>query len=78
LPKVLTAISLNPKQTAEQASSGFKAVSEEELRKSMAEIMKSRPGIGFSPLMGEMMKLYRGKADGALIAKIVNEGVGNG
>ena len=57
----------------------FETVSEDELKKFLEQVIKKNEGImedkrrAFNILMGEMMKKYRGKADGALIAKVVKE-----
>jgi Glu-tRNA(Gln) amidotransferase subunit E-like FAD-binding protein len=56
---------------------GFKALSEEELRKIIREIFRKYPHLvkekRISALMGEVMKSARGKIDGKTISKVLNE-----
>ncbi|NYZ79723.1 Glu-tRNA(Gln) amidotransferase subunit GatE [Candidatus Micrarchaeota archaeon] len=79
IPHILKKLAANPKLKATDALEGFETVNEDVLKKSLDEIVKnnkdvlSDPRKAFNVLMGEMMKKYRGKADGALIAKIVKE-----
>ncbi|MEM0372322.1 MAG: Glu-tRNA(Gln) amidotransferase subunit GatE [archaeon] len=82
VPSILKKLAANPKMKASDALEGFEAVDESVLKKSLDEIIKkdetvlSDPHRAFNVLMGEMMKKYRGKADGALIAKMVKERTG--
>lgn len=82
IPHILKRLASNPKLKASEAIEGVEAVNEGVLRKSLEEIVEenkeimSDPRKSFNVLMGEMMKKYRGKADGALIAKLVKEKTG--
>ena len=79
LPNVLKAWAGNPKMKLEDVlkSAGTETVSEAELSKEIKAIFKSDPSLkgderkAFRVVMGEMMKKYRGKADGKAIADLV-------
>lgn len=51
--------------------SRFGAISDEELKEGMKEIVSNDPSASVQALMGEAMKLYRGKADGKRIMGIL-------
>lgn len=57
--------------------SGLKALSEDELRKIINKIFRNNPNLvkekRVSALVGEVMKIARGKIDGKIIAKMVGE-----
>jgi glutamyl-tRNA(Gln) amidotransferase subunit E len=82
IPHILKKLAVNPKLKASDVLEGFEQVNEDVLKKALEEIIKenkevmSDPRKAFNVLMGEMMKKYRGKADGALIAKLVKERIG--
>jgi glutamyl-tRNA(Gln) amidotransferase subunit E len=61
-------------------SLGLKTAEEGEVRKVVASIIRDRREFirekgdaAFSPLMGEAMKELRGKADGAVVSRILHE-----
>ena len=68
-------------KSIQEAAKEFKMVSEDELKNSLETIIKDKQinlddnRKAFNVLMGEMMKKFRGRADGALISKIVKERV---
>jgi glutamyl-tRNA(Gln) amidotransferase subunit E len=80
IPKILEALSLNPGKPVKKTvdSLGLERAGKDELRNSIKKIVEknkdalSKPS-AFNIIMGQVMKELRGKADGALIAKIVKE-----
>lgn len=51
----------------------YRAVSDEKLEEEIKDILKSRPGISFNGIMGELMKRYKGRVDGKKAAEIIKE-----
>ncbi|MFA6028100.1 MAG: GatB/YqeY domain-containing protein [Patescibacteria group bacterium] len=50
-----------------------KQLSEEELRAIIVKVVAANAGLGFGPMMGKVMAQAKGKADGALVQKILKE-----
>jgi Glu-tRNA(Gln) amidotransferase subunit E-like FAD-binding protein len=78
IPNILEIV-CKDKTSIEQAieKSGLKSLTEEELRKIIKDIFKKCPELvnekKVSALMGEVMKLTRGKIDGKTVSKVLNE-----
>lgn len=53
--------------------SKFKAVSTEQLEHDIKKIISTNKGASFNALMGEVMKKYRGKVDGKLVADLIKK-----
>ena len=82
LPELLEYFSNNPEGTLENClkDKGLGAISDELLRKLVREVIAKNPqhaaAKNIGPLMGDVMKLVRGKADGAKVAKFLKEELG--
>lgn len=48
-------------------------LSEEEIKKIVDEVLASSPNQAIGPVIGQVMKKTAGRADGGLVAKLVNE-----
>ncbi|MFP4402941.1 MAG: Glu-tRNA(Gln) amidotransferase subunit GatE [Candidatus Woesearchaeota archaeon] len=57
--------------------SKFKTISDVELKKGIKEIIDNNKNLPYGAIMGEVMKIYRGKADGKLINEIVRNNIKN-
>ncbi len=74
---VLKELCKNPKKSVEEIikTRGLKPVSENEIEKIIDEILKKYPELAemkkFSAIMGEAMRVLRGKADGKIVAEII-------
>ncbi len=55
----------------------FKAVDGLEVERTIKRIIKSKPGLSFAAYMGLMMKKFRGKVDGRLLAETIKRELGN-
>ncbi len=53
--------------------SRYKLASNEELEKEIKKIIGANKGASFNALMGEVMKKYRGKVDGKLVAELIKK-----
>ncbi|MEM4244889.1 MAG: Glu-tRNA(Gln) amidotransferase subunit GatE [Candidatus Nanoarchaeia archaeon] len=53
--------------------SKYKSVSTEQLEKDIKKIIDDNKGAPFNALMGEVMKKYRGKVDGKLVAELIKK-----
>ncbi|MEK6860728.1 MAG: Glu-tRNA(Gln) amidotransferase subunit GatE [Nanoarchaeota archaeon] len=51
----------------------YRAVSDEKLEEEVKELIKTRPGISFNAVMGELQKKYKGRIDGKKAAEIIKE-----
>jgi glutamyl-tRNA(Gln) amidotransferase subunit E len=55
----------------------YKTISKEDLEKGILEIIVKNKNLPIGAIMGEVMKVYRGKADGKLINEIVRKNITN-
>lgn len=51
----------------------YKTISEAELDKGIQEVVAKNEGAPMGAVMGQVMKIYRGKADGQLVSKLVQK-----
>lgn len=84
IPDLITWLASHPGAGVERALAemGLKTLSEEELRQLVAKVIEDNQDLikrkgerAVNALMGEVMKLVRGRADGKLVAKMVKEGI---
>ncbi len=79
IPDVIRAVAFNPeKPVGSIVRANFSKMGEEEVRAAVVGIIRqNQDAIGsphaFQKIMGEVMKVLRGKADGQMIAKVVKE-----
>ncbi|MEM4699449.1 MAG: Glu-tRNA(Gln) amidotransferase subunit GatE [Candidatus Nezhaarchaeales archaeon] len=82
IPDLVKWLASKPGGTVEEALKelGLRALSEEELRRIVAEVVgsnldlvKRRGEAAINALMGEVMRQVRGRADGGLVAKLIKE-----
>ncbi|MFH0986537.1 MAG: Glu-tRNA(Gln) amidotransferase subunit GatE [Candidatus Micrarchaeota archaeon] len=78
VPKILAEWSKNPQEKFDFIAKSFSSVSEKELAAAVSQLAKQHAAVikddkrrAFNILMGDMMKQFRGRADGALISKVV-------
>ncbi|MEM5804599.1 MAG: Glu-tRNA(Gln) amidotransferase subunit GatE [Candidatus Aenigmatarchaeota archaeon] len=82
LPALMEFFARKPEETMENALKGLDLgmMSDDVLRKIVREVIAKNPAHAkaknVGPLMGDVMKLARGKADGAKVAKILKEELG--
>ena len=60
---------------------GLESMTESELRKIIRDVIKRNPELArekrISPLMGDVMKLVRGRIDGKIVARVLQEELEN-
>lgn len=83
-PEIMKWLAENPEKNLKDAINalGLKAVSLEEVKARIAELIKtnrdlvkSNPGKAISVIMGELMKTYRGRFDGGKLYQLVSQAV---
>ncbi|MCL7394498.1 MAG: Glu-tRNA(Gln) amidotransferase subunit GatE [Thaumarchaeota archaeon] len=83
-PEIIKWLAQNPDKSLDDAVNalGLKAVSLEEVKARIAELMeanrdlvRSNPGKAISVIMGELMKTYRGRFDGGKLYQLVSQAV---
>ncbi len=80
VPQILEKLSGAPEKKVSEILEGSSALTEEELRKIVRMAFQAWPELvaekKFSALMGEVMKQVRGRVDGAVVKRVVEEEMG--